>query len=390
MRSLLTAATVLLFSFGAALLALFFYEETLIGRPPPARTTMIDRTGIVEMELYPYTGFHTQANYRHKGDMPWERQPYHDYDIRSGDLGFFDFSLKEAYPKKPNEFRIILTGGSGAQGWGAQTNEHMLHRLLPRYLSEKLVGCGVEVTLFNMAMGSATSYQNYIALNRWGHRLQPDMILSYSGRNDVAVPFTEGTDAFFYFPAVAAYVLSSRPSESRGGIAWLVRHFPAVTEHTTLGRGLRVLFDYEHYVEKAYERYRAASGRRPEMGEKAFFETVVKPDYLHAMQSLKRDFDGIPIAIAWQAVRAEEWLELGLTDKLGEAFYREWFAEVREKLAHYQNDEWYFLDANAHMQAHPQANTGTHLGNAGQETLSRFLAGQLAAPIRHLKNCSAE
>src|SRR5689334_9405788 len=90
-------------------LAAFYLHEKFAARKSAGIRREALRDGIYMMELYPYTGFHMQANYHHVGPSP-ERQPYRHYDIRTGDLGFFDFSLTDPYPKKPGEFRIIWTG----------------------------------------------------------------------------------------------------------------------------------------------------------------------------------------------------------------------------------------------------------------------------------------
>ena len=53
----------------------------------------------------------------------------------SGEYGFFiDFRLESPPPKHDNEIRIVLTGGSTAQGWGGRTNADMFYQLLPAKL----------------------------------------------------------------------------------------------------------------------------------------------------------------------------------------------------------------------------------------------------------------
>jgi hypothetical protein len=38
-------------------------------------------------------------------------------------------------------------------------------------------------------------YQNFIALIKWAHPLQPDAIISFSGHNEIAVPWMSKSDA---------------------------------------------------------------------------------------------------------------------------------------------------------------------------------------------------
>lgn len=175
-------------------------------------------TSFQYLELFPFTGWHAQSNFHHRGPMPWEATNTlyeEDFDIESGPMGFFmEFDPTKPPPKKANEFRIILIGGSGAQGWGAQTNEHMLYKQLEKRLNEIFDETGLTIRVLNMAMGSSITVNNFIALNMWGHPLQPDLILSYSGRNDWVVPYIhEGsTDTFFHFSELNTLVYASRGS----------------------------------------------------------------------------------------------------------------------------------------------------------------------------------
>ena len=73
------------------------------------------------LEYYPFTGGHIQAfKTEHK---PLWTNYYDNYDMTSGEYGFFiDFRLETPPPKQDNEIRIVLTGGSAAQGWGASSS----------------------------------------------------------------------------------------------------------------------------------------------------------------------------------------------------------------------------------------------------------------------------
>jgi len=44
-------------------------------------------------------------------------------------------------------------------------------------------------------MGASHIYQNFIALNKWAHPLQPDAIISFSGHNELSIPETSRSDA---------------------------------------------------------------------------------------------------------------------------------------------------------------------------------------------------
>ena len=57
---------------------------------------------------------------------------------------------------------------------------------LTQELQERGQNC--KVTVVNLAMGASHIYQNFIALNKWAHPLQPDAIISFSGHNEIAIP----------------------------------------------------------------------------------------------------------------------------------------------------------------------------------------------------------
>ena len=152
------------------------------------------------LEYYPFTGAQIQAYKHERGQLPWSNF-YDDFDVVSGEYGFFvDFRLEAPPPKQDNEIRIVLTGGSTAQGWGGRTNADMFYQLLPPKLTQELQerGQNCKVTVVNLAMGSSHIYQNFIALNKWAHPLQPDAIISFSGHNEIAVPSASKGDGPIY------------------------------------------------------------------------------------------------------------------------------------------------------------------------------------------------
>ena len=148
-------------------------------------------------EYYPYTGGQIQAYKHERGKLAWS-DFYDDFDMVSGEYGFFiDFRLEAPPPRQDNEIRIVLTGGSTAQGWGGRTNADMFYQLLPTKLNQELQehGQNCKVTVINLAMASSQIYQNFIALSKWAHPLRPDAIVSFSGANETAVPWTSKGDA---------------------------------------------------------------------------------------------------------------------------------------------------------------------------------------------------
>lgn len=83
-----------------------------------------------------------------------------------------------------------------AWGWSATKQRNTLARVIERELNRRLP-CGDtrEVEVINLAMNGSNSFQNAIALNLWGHPLEPDLVATFSGGNDMLLwgpPMYEG------------------------------------------------------------------------------------------------------------------------------------------------------------------------------------------------------
>lgn len=342
------------------------------------------------LELHPYTGWHVQSNFTHNGPMPWEDSEGKEYTVKTGPLGFFiDFDLEHPPAKEPNEYRIIVIGGSGAQGWGAQTNEEMWYRLLEKRLNASFGSTARRFRVINMAMGSSITYQNYLALNRWGHALEPDLILSYSGRNDFFVPvYHEGVaDNHYQFNELNTLVYAARGCEAGPRLRWLNELFPNVMNRTNLGVSLKFLVDYPHLSEQSKIGRRASRGLPTEDVGTMFHDRVV-PFYIHALKSIKRDFQGVPVMVAWQALAPEEvqpW-----DDRLGDDFYNQMFERARQELEGYLNPAWFFLNVHHHFEAEPRpAGIRTHLTGEGHQLVADLIAREIGARVLGMTSIDA-
>ena len=344
-------------------------------------------TTIHTLELHPFTGWHVQSNFAHEGPLAGERNPDQEYDIRSGQLGFFiDFDLDKPPQKGATEYRIILIGGSGAQGWGASSNDTMLYRVLEKRLNQLLGETGLSFKVINMAMGGSITYQNYIALNRWGHKLQPDLVLTYSGRNDFWIPLLseELPDSHRQFTKLNAFVYASRGSEYSARLRWASDLFPNVMNRTNVGLALKMLVDYPYYEARAYDGYkksRGLSSGRPEgMSGKQKQDLVRQTSefYIHALKSIKRDFEGVPIMVAWQAVAPHQLVRF---ESYGDDFYNQMFEKARFALEGYSNQEWYFVNVHRRFERDPRPYIGTHLSDEGHVLVGDFIARAIEAEV---------
>ena len=91
-----------------------------------------------------------------------------------------------AMPKPPETFRIFLTGGSTAFGSGAPSQDRTIGAYLNAILDKELTPVTKhKYEVFTMANPSwATTHERIIIENRLLD-LQPDLVISFSGNNDV-------------------------------------------------------------------------------------------------------------------------------------------------------------------------------------------------------------
>ena len=89
-------------------------------------------------------------------------------------------------PKPEGVYRIFLTGGSTAYGSGAPSQEQTIGSLLSEQLNTKLSAKnGVNYEVFTFANPAWASTQERIAIENYLSELQPDLVISLSGNNDV-------------------------------------------------------------------------------------------------------------------------------------------------------------------------------------------------------------
>jgi hypothetical protein len=306
---------------GALLLCLKVFDVYLLShRHAAVADEDADEPTMRTMEYYPFTGGQIQAYKRERGKLAWS-DFYDDFDMVSGEYGFFiDFRLESPPPKQNNEIRIVLTGGSTAQGWGGRSNADMFYRLLPTKLNQELEehGQNCKATIVNLAMASSQIYQNFIALNKWAHPLRPDAIISFSGANDIAVPWTSKGDA----DQLASYQVGGflhvpRYSASPRWLKIIAEFYPGIVRRTVLGSLIRFMYlrdfsddwDANYFLSRTDPNYgpmpREELQRRYKAALKSLtmddiVDSVSIPLYEHSLESISRDFPGTPIFAVFQ------------------------------------------------------------------------------------------
>ena len=134
---------------------------------------------------------HNLSNQQHHGQAPWEYFQYPDgYDVHSGKFGFFTDEPVDDFPaKRAKEYRIVLIGGSGAQGMGGRTNDDMMYHLLEKALQSRFDADGIKIRVIDLAMAGGMARTNLQDLRAYAHPLKPDLILAYNGVNNVSQAF---------------------------------------------------------------------------------------------------------------------------------------------------------------------------------------------------------
>lgn len=96
--------------------------------------------------------------------------------------GFRTHDLDSVPNKEPGEIRIIITGGSASISWNigeACTLDNHLYKLFAKHYPNK------KVRIFNLGNGAWKSFQELIAIQLYGLKLQPDLIIAFDGFNDI-------------------------------------------------------------------------------------------------------------------------------------------------------------------------------------------------------------
>ena len=96
------------------------------------------------------------------------------------ETGFRDSDVES---RAPNEYRILVLGGSAAWGWGASANRHTISGALQEFLNED--SSGISYRVMNGAYLAWTSLQERITLMEFYEHFDPDLVISFSGFNDI-------------------------------------------------------------------------------------------------------------------------------------------------------------------------------------------------------------
>lgn len=339
---------------------------------------------------------HNLDDLNYVGPEPWEpsakRLPPElrdRYEIRTSRFGFFtDYPINEFPAKEPGEYRIILIGGSGAQGHGARTNQDMFYKKLETALSTNLKDVSPRVRVINLAQSGAFAYANAVLLNNFGHGLGADLILAYNGPNDIAVPYSHR----FVVPCDYGGWLMEMTFEYPPAIRPMARVFPRLFNVHGLGSWIKHTFYSDYYAKLGHreclKQFNLLDEKGGPLDKMELYERMTRPYFASAMKSIKRDFCGIPIVLVRQTIHPgenkfyETWYGPGIYDR--------WWADAQRDLTGYMNGDWYFYDF--HLQSHIRDNSdipgfvpeslAIHLDNPGHVLAAQMIEKYIEPIIR--------
>jgi hypothetical protein len=119
------------------------------------------------------------------------------------------FDLTTPYQKQPNEKVIAFLGGSAGWGYGASSNDKIVHQRIEAILNERQ--SEIHYTVVSLAMQGWIAQQSAVALDIWGRLFRPDWVISMSGFNDAVVGclFSQGTGNTNHLAAMRVTLLGA-------------------------------------------------------------------------------------------------------------------------------------------------------------------------------------
>jgi len=137
-------------------------------------------SSIAKIDEFSWTIFNVPTPFVGNGPMPGN---HGNSTINTVEFGA---TVETVIPKLVGRFRIILTGGSTAFGSGAPAQDRTIAGYLEKLLTETPTRDAIDryevVTAANPAW--ATTHERILIENRLSE-LEPDLVISFSGDNDV-------------------------------------------------------------------------------------------------------------------------------------------------------------------------------------------------------------
>lgn len=153
-----------------------------LGSPPVSAFSIIEDTYRVDHRYLPFLGWIGVPN----TNLP---------TLKTNELGFRDRPVE---PRKPNELRILLLGGSTVWGLGASSTEATVAGVLERLLND-----GTAKSSHRVMSGAFTGWssrQERVALLELFAIFMPDLVIALTGYNDLVTMVAGGAGEFLQRP----------------------------------------------------------------------------------------------------------------------------------------------------------------------------------------------
>ncbi|MEX2223955.1 MAG: SGNH/GDSL hydrolase family protein [Candidatus Rokuibacteriota bacterium] len=135
-------------------------------------------------------------DHRYLPFLGWIGAPNTDLPtLKANELGFRDRPVE---PRKPNELRILLLGGSTAWGFGASSTEATVAGVLERLLNDATAKSSHRV--MSGAFTGWSSRQERVVLLEFFGIFQPDLVIALTGYNDLVTMARFGAGKFLQRP----------------------------------------------------------------------------------------------------------------------------------------------------------------------------------------------
>ena len=149
------------------------------------------------------------------------------------------------------------------------------------------------------------------------------------------------------------------------------------------GLALKIFAEHPHFYKRSHVAYRKYSGLptaspswdtngmsgvgsttfKSKTMQNQMLRERVTPFLADALKSIKRDFQGVPIMLAWQAI-APRYLRT-YQDQLGDNFYNDMYDHVKQSVIGHINDKWYFLNVHKRNESAPRTRWHQCAGKRG-------------------------
>jgi len=271
----------------------------------------------------------------------------------------------------------------------------MFSHILEAILNEQLPDGITSVKVFNLAIAGHEATSITQVLRIFGHMVKPDLILAYVGANDT-------------YQLMGSGVLENRSCKSQydelirktyvfpDELGALVNLFPAIMLKYGGLSFIKSKFYSADYRLAAKEKCYGMLGLDPKSNDavsKQIFYNISRPVFIDSFKSIKRDFCGLPIMIAWQAIHYGERLiynnltgnKITSEHRVGDGndVYQEFYKFIKPRLAGYYNSDWFFLDADRILNSDDYGDlvvnnkVSIHLHDEAHEALGSLLAERL-------------